>query len=101
MHVEVTRADHPEVREVVASHHCLQRFRKRLRISEPGLDAVLPALTRALQEADFTRWPPAWVDSDRDTEMWALTEELAFPLSSTPQPGRWVASTCLVRGMAR
>lgn len=93
------RPDHPEVIEVVASHHCVQRFRKRMRIRAPGLDAVAVQLGAALQEADFTRWPPPWAASDRETELWALIEDIAFPLTATPTPGRWLATTCLVRGM--
>jgi hypothetical protein len=93
------RPDHPEVLEVVASNHCVQRFRKRMRIRAPGVDAVAEQLASVLQAADFTRWPPAWIASDRDTELWALLDDIAFPLTSTPTPGRWLATTCLVRGM--
>jgi hypothetical protein len=95
------RPDHPEVLEVVASNHCVQRFRRRMKITAPGLDAVAERLADVLQDADFSRWPPSWVLSDRDTELWALLDDIAFPLSATPYPGRWVATTCLVRGMAR
>lgn len=94
------RPDHPEVREVIASHHCLQRFRKRIGIRDPGIEIVEERLKRALQDADFTRWPPAWVATQRQTEMWALLDDdVAFPLTPTAQPGRWLATTCLVRGM--
>lgn len=87
---------------MIASHHCLQRFRKRRRISTPGVDAVLVALQAALEDADFTRWPPAWVLSDHRTEMWALLgDDIAFPLTPTPQDGRWLATTCLVRAPRR
>ncbi|MHB1538494.1 MAG: hypothetical protein ACYCUM_13850 [Solirubrobacteraceae bacterium] len=98
MEIRVTRPDHPEVLEVIASHHCVQRFRKRMRIRSPGLDAVAEQLADALDEADFTRWAPPWVLSARDTELWALLDDIAFPLASTPVPGRWLATTCLVRG---
>jgi hypothetical protein len=101
MDIRVLRPDHPEVLEVVASHHCVERFRRRMRIRAPGVDAVAEQLTHALQEADFTRWPPPWVASQRDTELWALVQDIAFPLSATPQRGRWIATTCLVRGALR
>jgi hypothetical protein len=100
--IKVARPDHPEVREVIASHHCVQRFRKRIRIKAPGIDIVEEKLRLALQEADFSRWPPAWIASDRQTEMWALVDDdIAFPLTPTSEPGRWLAMTCLVRGGRR
>lgn len=101
MHVRVIRPDHPEISEVIASTHCLQRFRARRGVRAPGIEPLARLLEEALQEADFTRWPPPWVDSDRHTDMWALSGEIAFPLTPTPQPGRWLATTCLVRGMRR
>jgi hypothetical protein len=30
--------------------------------------------------------------------MWALHEDLAFPLVRAGEPGAWLATTCLVRG---
>ena len=81
----------------MASHHCVQRFRRRRRIRTPGLDAVAEQLAQALQDADFTRWPPPWVSSRQETELWALTADIAFPLTATSTPGRWLATTCLVR----
>jgi hypothetical protein len=65
----VARFDHPEVREVVPSHHCVVRFRQRRPVRERGGEAV----------AD------------------ALIEELAFPLERGGAPGRYVATTCLAR----
>jgi hypothetical protein len=35
--------------------------------------------------------------SDRHTELWAVSGELAFPLERTDRPGRWLATTCLSR----
>ncbi len=97
MRVRVLRPDHPEVSEVIASDHCVLRFRKRRPIRTAGLDAVSDALRQAFEEADLTRWAPAWVDTDRHTQMWALVDDLAFPLTPTGQPGSWLATTCLVR----
>jgi DNA-directed RNA polymerase specialized sigma24 family protein len=88
------------VLQVIATNHCVQRFRKRMRIRTPGLDAVAEQLTAALQDADFTRWPPPWVSTDRQTDLWALVDDIAFPLTMTSTPGRWLATTCLVRGMS-
>ena len=70
----VARFDHPEVREVVPSHHCA-----------------------ALEDSHVTRWPPAWAVNDRRTELWAVNDELAFPLELGGTPGRYVATTCLAR----
>jgi hypothetical protein len=98
MRIRVFREDHPEVSEVIASDHCVLRFRKRRRIRTAGLDAVSDALERAFEEADLTRWAPTWVDTDRQTQMWALVDDLAFPLTPTGEPGSWLATTCLVRG---
>jgi hypothetical protein len=89
--------DHPEVREVVPSHHCVVRFRQRRPVRERGAEAVAEALIAALADADISRWPPAWAVSDRQTELWALTGELAFPLERSGAPGRFVATTCLAR----
>ncbi len=97
MNVMVCRDDHPEVREVIASHHCIERFRRRRRIRAPGVQAVADSLQDALSRADFTRWPPHWVLSERSTELWALVDDIAFPLTKTSDPGRWLAMTCLVR----
>ncbi len=98
MRIRVFRDDHPEVSEVIASEHCVLRFRKRRRIREAGLDVVSAALQQAFEEADITRWAPTWVDTPRRTELWALLDELAFPLTPTGEPGSWLATTCLVRG---
>jgi hypothetical protein len=89
--------DHPEVREIVPSHHCVLRFRQRRPVSERGVDAVAEALIATLQEADVSRWQPPWTVGDRQTELWAVNGELAFPLQRTDRPGRWLAVTCLAR----
>ncbi|MEA2362068.1 MAG: hypothetical protein QOD71_1213 [Thermoleophilaceae bacterium] len=93
----VARLDHPEVREIVPSHHCVVRFRQRRPVRERGTEAVAIALIEALEGADVSRWPPAWAISDRRTELWAVNGELAFPLERGGVPGRYVATTCLSR----
>lgn len=89
------RLDHPEVREIVASHHCVVRFRQRRRFRERGVDAVARELIATLENADVSRWPPAWATTDRTTHLWAVNGDLAFPLERTPEAGRWLATTCL------
>lgn len=93
----VAQLDHPEVREIVPSHHCVVRFRQRRPVRERGSEAVAEALTAALRNADVSRWPPAWAVNDRYTELWAVNGELAFPLEPSGAPGRFVATTCLSR----
>ena len=93
----VARLDHPEVREVAPSHHCVLRFRQRRPVRERGTDAVADALIAVLEDAHVTRWPPAWAVNDRRTELWAVSGELAFPLRPSGSPGRFVALTCLGR----
>lgn len=93
----VAQIDHAEVREVVPSHHCVLRFRQRRPVRARGAEAVADALIEALEEADVTRWPPAWAVNDRHTELWAVSGDLAFPLERGGAPGRWVATTCLSR----
>jgi hypothetical protein len=93
----VAHTEHPDAREIVPSAHCVQRFRQRMPIREPGGDVVAAALREALEDADVSGWPPAWAVSDRPAELWAVTRELAFPLTRTDHPGRWLAVTCLPR----
>jgi hypothetical protein len=93
----VARLDHAQVREIVPSHHCVVRFRQRRPVRERGGEAVADALIAALEDSDVTRWPPAWAVSDRQTELWAVSGELAFPLELSASPGRYVATTCLSR----
>ena len=38
-----------------------------------------------------------WVTGDRESGLWAVSGELAFPLERTPTPGRYLAITCLSR----
>jgi hypothetical protein len=56
---------------------------------------VTGALIAALEDADVSGWPPAWVTGDRAPGLWAASGELAFPLERTPAPGRYLATTCL------
>ena len=93
----VAYLDHPEVREIAPSHHCVVRFRQRRPVRERGTAAVAEALMAALRDADVSRWPPAWAVNDRYTELWAVNGELAFPLEPSGAPGRFVATTCLTR----
>ncbi|HEY6781401.1 MAG TPA: hypothetical protein VI111_10625 [Thermoleophilaceae bacterium] len=97
----VARTDHPEVREIVPSHHCVVRFRQRYPIRGPGGAVVADALIAALEDADVSGWPPAWAVSERRTPLWAVTDDLAFPLERTDRPGRYLATTCLTRGDRR
>jgi hypothetical protein len=95
-HVQrVARIEHPEVREIVPSHHCVLRFRQRRPLRERGAEAVAEALVAVLTDADISRWPPAWAVSNRHTEMWAVNGRLAFPLERSGSPGRYIATTCL------
>ena len=95
----VGHTEHPEAREIVASAHCIQRFRQRMPVREPGVEEVAAALRAALEDTEVSGWPPAWAVSDRPAELWAVTRDgaIAFPLARTPQPGRWLAVTCLRR----
>src|SRR5262249_53818318 len=100
MRIRVARPDHPEIEEVIASDHCVLRFRLRSRFRTPGLEAVSDALQQVFAEADLTRWAPPWVDTNRQTQMWALLDDIAFPLTPTGQPGSWLATTCMIRDRA-
>jgi hypothetical protein len=97
MLLDAVPTDHPEARSIVASAHCVARFRQRMPIREPGAAAVADGLRAALEAADVSGWPPSWAVSDRAAELWAATPELAFPLVRTDTPGRWLAVTCLSR----
>jgi hypothetical protein len=93
----VAQLDHPEVREVVPTHHCVLRFRQRRPVRERGSAAVADEVIAVLERADVSRWPPAWAAGDGKTELWAVNGELAFPLERTDTPGRYLATTCLSR----
>ena len=85
------------MREIVPSHHCVVRFRQRRPVRERGGEAVADALIEALEDSHVTRWPPAWAVGDQRTELWAVNDELAFPLEGSSSPHRYVATTCLSR----
>lgn len=97
----VARNESPEAPEIVPSDHCVARYRQRLPLPHPGVDAVLGALLEVLGDADVMRWPPGWAVTDRPPELWAINGDLAFPLARTATPGRWLALTCLRRGGRR
>jgi hypothetical protein len=89
--------EHPEARELVASDHCIHRFRQRMPVRAAGVAEALAGLRTALEDADVSGWPPGWAVSDRPAELWAVSGDLAFPLARTAIPGRWIAVTCLRR----
>jgi hypothetical protein len=93
----MAKLEHPDVREIVPSHHCLVRFRQRRPFRELGTDAVTDALIAVLEDCHVSGWPPAWAQNDRRPALWAATADLAFPLERTPVRGRWLATTCLSR----
>jgi hypothetical protein len=94
----VARIDHPEVHEIVASAHCIARFRQRMPIRTPGAQEVFDGVVAALEAADVSRLPPAWAHSDSPAPWWAVGADLAFPLQPTERRGRFVAITCLRKG---
>ena len=98
MEVGVAHTEHPEARELIASAHCLLRFRERMPVRVPGGATPAALLLEVLEAVDVSAWPPGWAVSDRPAELWAATPQLAFPLARTPRPGRWLAVTCLRRG---
>lgn len=97
MYVGVAHTEHPEAREIVPSAHCIQRFRQRMPVREPGVEEVAVALIAALESCDVSAWAPGWAVSDKPAPLWAATADMAFPLAPTPQKGRWLAVTCLRR----
>ena len=98
MFLGVAHTEHPEAGELVPSAHCLLRFRERMAVRVPGAATPAALLLEVLRDVDVTTWPPGWAVSDRPAELWAVADDLAFPLARTPQPGRWLAVTCLRRG---
>lgn len=98
MYVGIAHTDHPEAREIVPSAHCVQRFRERMPVREPGIEEVAIGLITALEACDVSPWAPGWASSDKPAQLWAATADMAFPLVPTSQPGRWLAVTCLRKG---
>jgi hypothetical protein len=98
VHIGFARNDHPEAQEIVPSAHCVHRYRQRMPIRNPGIEAVASALLETLEHADVSGWPPGWAVSDKPARLWAIHGDLAFPLTPTGTHGRWLAVTCLRRG---
>src|SRR4051812_50052690 len=69
-------------------------------VRAPGVAEVAGALLEALEAADISGWPPGWAVSDRPAELWAVHDDVAFPLARADAPGRWGAVTCLRRPAA-
>lgn len=85
---------HDEVRAIQPTWHCLLRFRQRVKLP-PGADVAVEALRASLERADLTRMAPGWIAGrDRGAQMWAIDNDLAYPLSPGPA-GIWTAATCL------
>lgn len=97
MFIGVAHTEHPEAHELVPSDHCLLRFRERMPVRAAGGEAPATLLLDLLRDAQISAWPPGWAVSDRPAPLWALADDLAFPLARTPTPGRWLAVTCLRR----
>jgi hypothetical protein len=88
---------HDEVRLIQPTWHCLLRFRQRVRV-EAGTEAATLALRESLERAHLTRMPPGWVAGrERGAEMWAVDDDLAYPLSPGVA-GDWTAATVLRKG---
>jgi hypothetical protein len=87
--------EHPEVRRIQPTWHCLERFRQR-RHRPPGAEVAAEALRAVLTDADVARVPPPWA-AGQDAAWWAVSGTLAFPLTAGSEPGEWLAVTCLVR----
>ena len=88
--------DHPDVRRIQPTWHCLLRFRQRVRVPI-GTDEATSALRESLDRADITAMTPPWIAGrDRGAQLWAIDGDLAYPLSPGPA-GEWIAPTCLTR----
>lgn len=94
MHVAAVETDHPEVRRIQPTWHCVLRFRQR-GFRDPGAQAAAEALRGALAEADIARVPPPWA-AGQSAAWWAVAGEVAFPLADG-HDGTWLALTCLAR----
>jgi hypothetical protein len=96
MQVSPVYTDHPEVRVIQPTWHCVLRFRQRGR-SAIGTDEALEALRTVLHDASIDPWPPPWA-AGQEAERWAVSGVYAFPLRPSGTPGTWTALTCLTRG---
>jgi hypothetical protein len=89
---------HDEVRVIQPTWHCLLRFRQRVKLAA-GTDIAVRALHESLERADLTRMPPGWIAGrEHGAEMWAIDDELAYPLSQG-FGGEWTAATVLRKGL--
>ena len=88
------QSNHPAV-DFLIEYPRTDRERMPVRVAGGLTPATL--LLELLRDAEITVWPPGWAVSDRHASLWALAEDLAFPLVRTPTPGRWLAVTCLRR----
>lgn len=89
-------AGHPDVEWVQLTHHAVVRFRARRRLPR-GTDAA-EAAAAALAEAVVDRVPPGWAAA-QEAAWFAVDGEICFPLVPGDQPGVWLTTTCLVRGV--
>jgi hypothetical protein len=96
LHVPEIHTDHPEVRVIQPTWHCLLRFRQRGR-HPIGADEAVDGLRDVLQHAAIDAWPPPWA-AGQEAERWAVADPFAFPLTRTATPGVWAALTCLTKG---
>jgi hypothetical protein len=95
MRVPPVHTDHPEVRVIQPTWHCLLRFRQRGR-HPIGADEAIEGLVASLRDAAIDPWPPPWA-AGQEAERWAVAGAFAFPLTRTSAPGVWTALTCLTR----
>jgi hypothetical protein len=95
--VAAVHTEHPEVRVIQPTWHCLLRFRQRGR-HPAGVDAAVGALRAALENASIDPWPPPWA-AGQHAERWATSGPFAFPLTRSADAGTWSALTCLRQGM--
>jgi hypothetical protein len=86
--------DHPEVRVIQPTWHCVLRFRQRGR-HPAGADAAVDALRAMLADASIDAWPPPWA-AGQEAPRWAVSGDWAFPLQDAGG-GTWSALTVLRR----
>jgi hypothetical protein len=95
MRLAPVHTDHPEVRVIQPTWHCVLRFRQRGR-HPTGADAAVERLRQVLADAVIDVWPPPWA-AGQEALRWAVSGEWAFPLERSAD-GTWVAVTVLRRG---
>jgi hypothetical protein len=92
--IPAVQVEHPEVRVIQPTWHCLLRFRQRGRPAV-GTDPAMVALVETLRQADIGPWPPPWA-AGQDAPRWATSGACAFPLVPAGPSGTWTATTCLL-----